>query len=132
MIIVRVERWSAVTGDRTELARMVIDNIGGTNHRRNYRCRTLKGRCTAALNGAMKTLAGNGKGVQREGTVTGHLSLREHVWNLVAKALASMDYGEKPESRPAARPPVYHDWPDAPLPDATPETMPETMEAAHG
>ena len=118
MIIVRVELWSAVSGDRTELARMVIDNTGGTNHRRNYRCRTLKGRCTAALNGAMKSLPINGKGVQREGAVAGHPSLREHVWNLVAKALASMDYGDRPQPNPPTRPPVYHDWPDAPLPDA--------------
>jgi len=95
MIVVRVELWSAVNGEKTELARMVVDNIGGTNTRGNYRCRTLKGRSKAALDGALFTMSRNGKGIQRESQVTGHLRLREHVWNLVAKCLAAMDYGNK-------------------------------------
>ena len=44
MIVIRVELWSAVSGQKSELARMVIDNIGGTNHLGDYRCRTLRGR----------------------------------------------------------------------------------------
>lgn len=85
MIVVRVELWSAVTGEKSELARAVIDNIGGSHTIRDYRVRTLRGRSTRDLDRFA---------VQREGRVIGHASLREHVWNLVAKALAAMNYGE--------------------------------------
>lgn len=88
MIVVRVEIWSAIDGQRTELARMTIDNIGGTTQCGDYRTRTLRGRSEEALARAM--VAG---GVQREGRVLGHARLREHVWNLVAKALIGMRYG---------------------------------------
>ena len=93
MIIIRVELWSARNGEKTELARMVIDNIGGTDQRRDYRVRTLRGRSVEALNRSLRSMAA-GSGVQREGKVLGHASPREHVWNLVAKALASMGYGK--------------------------------------
>jgi hypothetical protein len=92
VIIIRVELWSAVSGERTELARMVVDNIGGTVQRRDYRCRTLRGRSEEALTKAMLSLPKGGH--QRTGFVRGHASLREHVWNLVAKALGSMGYGQ--------------------------------------
>lgn len=97
MIVVRVELWSAVTGETTEIARMLIDNIGGTHTRGNYRCRTLKGRSRQALDRAMVRTGGDGifRTVQREGRVEGHPRLREHVWNLVAKALAATGYGKK-------------------------------------
>jgi hypothetical protein len=88
MIVVRVELWSAITGERTEIARAVIDNIGGTEQLGDYRARSLRGRSRAALDAAWA-----GKAVVREGEVRGHPRLREHVWNLVAKALASMGYG---------------------------------------
>lgn len=88
MIIVRVELWSAVTGDVTELARMTIDNVGGTHHLRDYRTRTLRGRSRQALDRALLNNT-----AQREGKVIGHPSLREHVWNLVAKALTGLGYG---------------------------------------
>lgn len=97
MIVVRVELHSAVTGDRTELARMVIDNIGGTIQRGDYRCRTLRGRSAEALERAMHRM--HSGGTQREGRVLGHARLREHVWNLVAKALQGMSYGEKGGTR---------------------------------
>ena len=93
MIVIRVELWSAVNGEKTELARMVIDNVGGTNTLGDYRCRTLRGRSREALDKALLALCTNGSGTQREGQVTGHPRLREHVWNLVAKALTSMRYG---------------------------------------
>lgn len=84
MIVIRVELWSARDGSRTELARMVLDNIGGTAKRRNYRARVFRGRSTADLN----------KGtVQREGQVLDHPSESVHVWHLVAKALSIMGYG---------------------------------------
>lgn len=92
MIVVRVELHSAITGEQTELARMVIDNIGGTQQIRNYRARTLRGRSREALDRAMR-LMGAGQ-VQREGRVLGHPSQREHVWNLVQKALSNMGYGK--------------------------------------
>ena len=84
MIIVRVELHSAVTGQVTELARAHISNIGGTNEMRDYDCITLRGRSTATLDRHVP---------QRHGKILGHASLREHVWNLVAKALTGMGYG---------------------------------------
>lgn len=91
MIVVKVELWSAVDGQKTELARMVIDNIGGTQTTGNYRSRTLIGRSKDALDRALHNIPMK---VQREGRVSGHARLREHVWNLVAKALAGMGYGQ--------------------------------------
>lgn len=91
MIVVKVELWSAVTGEQMEIARMVIDNIGGTVSSGDYRARTLKGRSREALVRALNNIPMR---VQREGRVSGHARLREHVWNLVAKALKSMSYGD--------------------------------------
>lgn len=92
MIVIRVELWSAVSGQKSELARMVIDNIGGTTNLGDYRCRTLRGRSEDALDRALLTMSSTG--TQREGRVLGHARLREHVWNLVAKALIGMAYGQ--------------------------------------
>lgn len=92
MIVIRVELWSAVSGQKSELARMVIDNIGGTTNLGDYRCRTLRGRSEDALDRALLTMSSTG--TQREGRVLGHARLREHVWNLVAKALIGMGYGQ--------------------------------------
>lgn len=92
MIVGRVELWSAVNGQKSELARMVIDNIGGTDQRGDYRTRTLRGRSEEQLHRAMLSMPA--AGVQREGRVTGHARLREHVWNLVGKALSGMGYGQ--------------------------------------
>lgn len=91
MIVVRVELWSAVTGQVSELARMTIDNVGVSANQQlgDYRVRILRGRSAEALDKAM--LAGT---VQREGQVLRHPRLREHVWNLVGKALSGMGYGE--------------------------------------
>lgn len=88
MIVVRVELWSAVTGEVSELARMTIDNVGGTDQLGDYRTRTMRGRSAEALHRAMLNDT-----IQREGKVIGHPRLREHVWNLVAKALSGMGYG---------------------------------------
>lgn len=84
MIIVSVHLASAVTGEVTELARLYIDNIGGTRQLGDYRVRTLRGRSSAAFARAQ---------VQREGRVEKHPRLREHVWNLVANALSATGYG---------------------------------------
>lgn len=94
MLVVRVELHSAITGEKSELARMVIDNIGGTTHKGDYRARTVRGRSRESLDRAMNNMLRGGAGATHEGRVLGHPRLREHVWNLVAKALASMSYGE--------------------------------------
>lgn len=86
MIVVRVELWSAVTGEKTELARMHISNVGGTETIGNYDAATLRGRSTADL---------NRNTVQRKCQVRGHSRLSQHVWNLVAKALSGMGYGAR-------------------------------------
>lgn len=95
MIVVKVELWSAIDGSRTELARMSIDNIGGTVERGDYRARTYRGRSGEALERALAT-----GGIQREGRVLCHRRRREHVWNLVAKALVNLGYGQAPTKEP--------------------------------
>ena len=94
MIVVKVELWSDINGQKTELARMLIDNIGGTVQRGDYRCRALRGRSDEALTRSMLR-ADQPEAVTREGRVIGHARLREHVWNLVVKALTGMGYGQK-------------------------------------
>jgi hypothetical protein len=94
MIVVRVELWSAINGAKTELARMVIANDGAAssaNHRKgDYNVATVRGRSKEALDQALQDRSFN-----RTGKVVGHNRLREHVWNLVAKALSSTGYGGK-------------------------------------
>ena len=85
MIVVKVELWSALTGEKTELARAHISNIGGTAQKGDYHCQAFRGRDSAALDRHV---------VQKDGEVRGHPRLRQHIWNLVAKALAAMDYGQ--------------------------------------
>lgn len=97
MIIVKVELHSAVTGKTTELARMMIANVGGTDAKGNYECVTYRGKSKDALDKAqMAHHVSNGqKGFTRTGEVKDHPRWAEHVWNLVAKALVGMGYGEK-------------------------------------
>jgi hypothetical protein len=92
MIVIRVELWSAVNGQVSELARMTIDNIGATanGQHADYRARSFRGRDAATLHRAM--LAGT---VQREGKVIRHARLRLHVWHLVARALDTLGYAER-------------------------------------
>lgn len=89
MIIIRVELWSAITGKRTELARMMIANEGGTKDLGDYSGRTYRGRDTAALDRSMKNDT-----VTRRGEVKNHPRWKEHIWNLVAKMLNDMGYGK--------------------------------------
>jgi len=84
MIVVSVLLLSARDGSATELARMHISNIGGTDTLGNYDAETLRGRSTADLNRRI---------VQRKTKVLGHPRLSQHVWNLIAKALTGMGYG---------------------------------------
>lgn len=85
MIIVTVHLASAIDGSVQELARMEICNEGGTVNLGDYGCRTLRGRSTADLNRRV---------TQRDAKVLKHPRLREHVWNLVAKSLSAMGYGQ--------------------------------------
>lgn len=87
-IIVSVQLWSARTGQKTELARMMVHNVGGTGNKRDYDGETYKGRSTEALTKAMKT-----NSVTRRGEVRGHPAEAVHVWNLIAKMLKAMGYG---------------------------------------
>lgn len=87
MIIIRVELWSAVTGQITELARMGIDNISGAGELRDYNVRTWRGRSKESLDKAMRT-----ETTTRKGKVLRHAALKLHVWYLVGKALKSMGY----------------------------------------
>lgn len=83
MIVVRVELWSARTGQRTELARMRIANVGGDQRLRDYEGVTFRGRSAAALDRA---------DVSRTGSLKAFPSESLHVWNLVARMLAGMGY----------------------------------------
>ena len=86
MIIVSVQLKSAISASRdTELARVHIANVGGDQNYGDYECRALRGRDEATLD--------LGK-ITRSGKVVRHARQREHVLNLVAKALASMGYGK--------------------------------------
>jgi hypothetical protein len=83
MIVVRVELHSARTHTVTELARMKICNIGGDHDHRDYSVETLKGRSRAAL---------DKDHVNRHGEIKNHPSPTIHVWYLIAKALAAVNY----------------------------------------
>lgn len=91
MIVVRVELWSAITGEKSEIARFGIWNVGSGSHTRgDYECASYTGRSKEAFDKSMIS-----KRHTHEGKVTNHARLQEHVLNLVAKALTSMDYGVK-------------------------------------
>jgi hypothetical protein len=93
VIVVRVELWSAVTGQRTELARMRISNDGRTTTANSrfgdYLGETLRGRSEAALDQGQR---------QRSGRVVGYPRLSLHVWHLVARMLVAMGYAAAPEA----------------------------------
>lgn len=93
MIVVRVELWSAITGEKSELARAVISNEGGTAQRGNYLARAMRGRDEAALQKNMIDVMRGAKPIH-EARVENHARLSEHVWNLVAKSLTAMGYGK--------------------------------------
>lgn len=85
MIIVSVKLVSAVSPSRDkELARMEICNEGGGERHGDYGVRILRGRDSVTL---------DRRTVLKKGKVLHHARLALHVWHLVAKALASVDYG---------------------------------------
>lgn len=87
LIVVRVELWSARTGEVTELARMRMANDGqrtAANPKRGtYAGETFVGRSAAALS--------RGE-VSRRGEVADFPREQLHVWNLVARMLRAMGY----------------------------------------
>lgn len=89
MLVVRVELHSAVTGETAEIARMIIHNKGGTKTSGDYGVMVYRGRDKESL---------DRRTVNRSGEVNGHPRLREHVWNLVLKALVAAGYKEPAQS----------------------------------
>ena len=84
MIVVRVELWSAITGKKTEIARMHIVNSGdGSQTLGNYTGQTFAGRNSTALDRRVNVRSAGVDGYPRE---------RLHVWNLVGRMLAAMGY----------------------------------------
>lgn len=87
MMVVRVELHSAITGRVTEIARMRIANDGsGSRTVGNYVATVFRGRSKAELDKSVQ---------QRAAGVKAYPRLKLHVWNLVAEALAAMNYGRK-------------------------------------
>lgn len=86
MLVVRVELHSAITGQVTELSKVVICNDGTSHDVRygNYYGYVI--RKGGKLNNKKAILKG------RRGEVKGHARLREPVWSLVAKVLKSLGY----------------------------------------
>lgn len=85
MLVIRVELWSAGTGEKTEIARAHIANIGGDAKKGDYKVQSFRGRSKEDLN-QLKT--------QREAFVFSHPRLSKHVWVLVCKALMAMGYAK--------------------------------------
>lgn len=83
MIVVRVELHSAVTKEITEIARMHIANVGGTDTHGDYEFITYRGRDKRTL---------DKRTPERLGAIQGYPRKRLHVWNLVARALRTMLY----------------------------------------
>lgn len=88
MIVVSVQLDSAISSTRDkELARVHISNVSvnDTGTLADYGVESMRGRGKTALDKCI---------VQRRGRVVNHPRQREHVLNLVAKALISMGYGK--------------------------------------
>jgi hypothetical protein len=83
MLVVRVELHSARTGLVTEIARMKIANVGGTETRGDYEFTTYMGREVASLDDERQARIGKIENYPRKSL---------HVWNLVARALNTMRY----------------------------------------
>ena len=91
MLVVRVELHSYMTGEVTEVARMIIANDGkGTPLRGDYWGRAAKG---LTLGDKMIPAA-----IMHESRRLKHAEVKDyprkhkHVWNLVARMLKAMDY----------------------------------------
>lgn len=100
MIVVKVELWSAITGAKTELARMHISNDGTVMdpNKGNYDVATLRGRSSADLDRGV---------VHRRARVADWPRKRLHVWNLVQAALTLAGYGHVKTVDPNREPVPY-------------------------
>lgn len=88
MLVVKVELHSAITGEVTELGRMIIANDGsGDGQTGNYTVRL--GRKGQTDDRQVYTKP------QRTGEVKGHRRLALSVWNLVGKALHAVKHGKE-------------------------------------
>lgn len=87
MIVVRVELWSAITGKHTEIARLDISNVGGSDTRGDYNGRVYRGRGKSGLDRAMRK-----QSVVRHAFVENYPRKSKHVWNLVTRILKAGGY----------------------------------------
>lgn len=89
MLVIKVELWSAKTGEKTEIGRMSIHNDGTSKSpsKGNYVARTYRGRTQEALTKAMQK-----QHTTRTATITDHSRLKYHAWHLVGKALWNLGY----------------------------------------
>lgn len=94
MLVVKVELWSAITGQKSEIARSVIYNVGGTQTRGDYHAMAMRGGDEKTLHKNMVDVLRSDVAAVHEGSVKDHPRLEQHVWNLVAKALTAMGYGK--------------------------------------
>ena len=91
MLVVKIELHSAITGKITTIGRMVIDNIGGTRTRGDYRVRLLRANAKEWL--GMYSIR-HAK-VTREGRVLNYPRLSYSVWRLVFRSLKAILKEEK-------------------------------------
>ena len=91
MIVVKVELWSAITREKTEIARMTITNTGVQTNKNlgDYVVKAFRGRDKVSLDKSMMK-----DKPFRHGEIVNHPRLAQHVWNLIAKALTVMDFGK--------------------------------------
>jgi hypothetical protein len=76
MIVIKIELWPmGFESHKKELGRMLIDNIGGTRDRGDYRVRVLR--------------KGSKDKVMRQGEVKDYPRLSYNVWRLIRRALKS-------------------------------------------
>ena len=83
MIVIKVELHSATTGQIKEFSRVIIDNIGGTKTKGNYRCRSYR---------KGSPLYPTDKNIIRHTEVFNHPRLSKPVLILVRKALVALGY----------------------------------------
>ena len=76
MIVIKIELWPlGFESHKKELGRMLIDNIGGTRDRGDYRVRVLR--------------KGSKDKVMRTGEVKDYPRLSYNIWRLICRALKS-------------------------------------------
>lgn len=85
MLVVRLELHSANTGEVSELGRMIVANVGGTDETGEYEVRL-------ALSASSSQELLDDKTRDRLGKVSGYPRMTQHAWDLIAKALASVGY----------------------------------------